>query len=120
MFLIAPFACGLRLVAPSFWGQILLPLLVIIAVAAPDAEKREKILIEQNKEFDQIKIIDFGTPYYIAPEALNDSYSKQSYIHPLASQACRRQMVSAHTRICGFSPQQSKPPSQASPPPSPP
>jgi calcium-dependent protein kinase len=48
--------------------------------------KPENVLLEANKEFDQIKIIDFGTslqvkegekldeklgtPYYIAPEVL--------------------------------------------------
>ena len=53
--------------------------------------EQNKILLEQNKEFDQIKIIDFGTslvydpnrnldeklgtPYYIAPEVLNKSYN---------------------------------------------
>ena len=55
--------------------------------------KPENILLEDNKSFDQIKVIDFGTalmfnsdqqfqdtigtPYYIAPEVLNKSYSKE-------------------------------------------
>jgi calcium-dependent protein kinase len=55
--------------------------------------KPENILLEANKDFDQIKIIDFGTslvfdptkhleeklgtPYYIAPEVLNKRYNQK-------------------------------------------
>ena len=55
--------------------------------------KPENVLLEANKDFDQIKIIDFGTslqfdpskfldeklgtPYYIAPEVLNKKYNEK-------------------------------------------
>lgn len=55
--------------------------------------KPENVLLEASKEFDQIKVIDFGTahvykagqnltetigtPYYIAPEVLAHKYSKE-------------------------------------------
>jgi len=55
--------------------------------------KPENILLEQSKDFDQVKIIDFGTsvifdeskkldeklgtPYYIAPEVLARNYGSK-------------------------------------------
>lgn len=61
--------------------------------------KPENVLLEANKEFDTIKVIDFGTalafkasqtfkdtigtPYYIAPEVLNHNYGKECDIWSL-------------------------------------
>ena len=58
--------------------------------------KPENIMLEENKHFDSIKIIDFGTsvqfkpnehiherlgtPYYIAPEVLNGDYGPKADI----------------------------------------
>ena len=55
--------------------------------------KPENVMLESNKEYDQVKVIDFGTaqvfdptkqlkeqigtPYYIAPEVLKKRYSKE-------------------------------------------
>jgi calcium-dependent protein kinase len=55
--------------------------------------KPENILLEKDKDFSQIKVVDFGTalsfvnkehfyeqigtPYYIAPEVINHDYGKE-------------------------------------------
>ena len=65
--------------------------------------KPENVLLEANKAFDQIKVIDFGTaqtfkqgqnlkettgtPYYIAPEVLKHSYGKECDIWSLGVMA---------------------------------
>ena len=65
--------------------------------------KPENVLLEASKEFDQIKVIDFGTalaykaqekqketigtPYYIAPEVLKKDYGKECDIWSLGVMA---------------------------------
>jgi len=65
--------------------------------------KPENVLLEANKRFDEIKVIDFGTaqvfkqgqslketigtPYYIAPEVLNHNYGKECDVWSLGVMA---------------------------------
>jgi calcium-dependent protein kinase len=74
--------------------------------------KPENILLESNKAFDQIKMIDFGsslfndpnsklkeklgTPYYIAPEVLNANYGSKCDIWSIG--------VLTYILLCGYPP----------------
>ena len=74
--------------------------------------KPENVLLEQDKAFDQIKIIDFGTslhyeknevlheklgtPYYIAPEILDKRYNEKCDIWSIG--------VITYILLCGSPP----------------